>query len=170
MLAHIVGSGSPWPLWITAALLFGGAVASMFAPRRWHRFWVAVALVGGGATILVYVLVPGAPAAPPGLSLHIGAPVAGATVTSPVVLRICDGATRLPGAGWLLDDYYHRVVLLGVPPFRDLLGPPGEMFRFFRGDPARTGRAMDLVISPCCTDPLRKAESLRALNVVTDGH
>jgi hypothetical protein len=45
------------------------------------------------------------------------------------------------GAGWLMDDYYHRVVLLGVPPFRDLLGPSGEMFRFFRGDPARTGRA-----------------------------
>ena len=42
------------------------------------------------------------------------------------------------GAGWLMDDYYHRVVLLGVPPFRDLLGPPGEMFHFFRGDPART--------------------------------
>jgi hypothetical protein len=28
MLAHILGSGSPWPLWITAGLLFGGAVAA----------------------------------------------------------------------------------------------------------------------------------------------
>ena len=103
MLAHILGSGSPWPLWITAGVLLGGAVAAMFAPPRWHRLCVALAVVGGIATILVYVLVPGAPAAPPGLSLHIAAPVAGATVTSPVVLRVCDGATSVPGAGRLMD-------------------------------------------------------------------
>src|SRR5215216_3212730 len=41
------------------------------------------------------------------------------------------------GAGWFLDDYYHRTVLLGRSRFRHLLGPPSEMFRFFRGDPAR---------------------------------
>jgi hypothetical protein len=103
MLAHIVGSGSPWPLWITAALLFGGAVASLFAPPRWHRFFVAVTVVGGVSTIVVYVLVPGAPGAPPGLSLHIAAPVAGATVTSPMVLRVCDGTMSVPGGGRLLD-------------------------------------------------------------------
>jgi cytochrome c biogenesis protein CcdA len=39
------------------------------------------------------------------------------------------------GAGWIIDDYYHRTVMLGVSPFRELLGPPAEMFRFFRGDP-----------------------------------
>jgi hypothetical protein len=103
MLAHIVGNGSPWPLWITAGLLFGGAVASMFAPPRWHRACVALAVMGGVATVLVYVLVPSAPAAPSGLSVRIAAPVAGATVSSPVVLRVCDGAARLPGAGRLLS-------------------------------------------------------------------
>jgi hypothetical protein len=71
------------------------------------------------------------------------------------------------GAGWVLDDYYHRVVLLGVPPFRDLLGPPGEIFLFFRGAPARTGRAMDLGILPWWTDPLIKAEFLWAVTVAT---
>jgi hypothetical protein len=103
MLAHIVGSGSPWQLWITAGVMFGGAVAAMFARQRWHRACVTLAVVGGIATILVYVLIPGAPAAPAGLSVHIAAPVAGATVTSPVLLRVCDGATSVPGAGRLLD-------------------------------------------------------------------
>ena len=38
-------------------------------------------------------------------------------------------------AGLILDDFYHRAVLRPGLPYRDLLGPPAEMFRFFRGDP-----------------------------------
>src|SRR5262245_40781499 len=45
-------------------------------------------------------------------------------------------------AGWILDDYFHRTVLLGHSQYRELLGSPSEMFRFFRGDPVRTGRLM----------------------------
>jgi hypothetical protein len=29
-LAHIVGDGPLWPLWLTGTLLFGGAVAAMW--------------------------------------------------------------------------------------------------------------------------------------------
>lgn len=48
------------------------------------------------------------------------------------------------GVGWMIDDYWHRAVLRERPGYRELLGGPSEMFRFFRGDPDRTGRIMDL--------------------------
>ena len=67
----------------------------------------------------------------------------------------------------MLDDYYHRAVLLEIPRFRELLGPPAEMFRFFRGDPVRMGRLMDLGLFPWWTDPNIKAEFLQALTVLT---
>src|SRR5258708_22334330 len=47
-------------------------------------------------------------------------------------------------AAWMIDDYFHRSILLERSRFRDLLGSPPEMFRFFRGDPERTGRLIDL--------------------------
>jgi hypothetical protein len=71
------------------------------------------------------------------------------------------------GAGWILDDYYHRSVLLERSRLRDLLGPPSEMFRFFRGDPDRTGRLIDVGLFPWWTDPSLKAEFLQALTVLT---
>jgi len=64
-------------------------------------------------------------------------------------------------AGWILDDYYHRAVMLRDSPFRDLLGPPAEMFRFFRGDPVRTGRIVDMGAFPWWTD--LTAVSLRSV-------
>jgi hypothetical protein len=70
-------------------------------------------------------------------------------------------------AGWILDDYYHRVVLLARSPYRDLLGPPAEMFRFFRGDPVRTGLGVDMGAFPWWTDLTLKAEFLQAITVLT---
>lgn len=93
-----------WPLWLTGALLFGGAVGAMFVRRpTLHRACVTSAIVGLAATIAVYVLLPAVPTAPPGLSLSIAAPHDGTTVTSPVVVRACAGANRVPGAGRLLS-------------------------------------------------------------------
>jgi hypothetical protein len=54
-----------------------------------------------------------------------------------------------------------------VPRFRELLGTPADMFRFFRGDPVRMGRLMDLGLFPWWTDPDIKAEFLQALTVLT---
>ncbi len=71
------------------------------------------------------------------------------------------------GTGLILDDFYHREVLRGESAYRDLLGPPEEMFRFFRGDPARTGRIMDIGAFPWWTDPTLKAEFLQAITVLT---
>jgi hypothetical protein len=70
-------------------------------------------------------------------------------------------------AGLMLDDYYHRTVLLGTSRLRPLLGPPSDMFRFFRGDPNRTGELMDIGLFPWWTDPSLKAEFLHALTVLT---
>jgi hypothetical protein len=71
------------------------------------------------------------------------------------------------GNGWILDDYWHRAVLLERPGFRELLGAPSEMFRFLRGDPERTGRLIDLGLLPWYTDPGVKAEMLQPLTVLT---
>ncbi|HLJ97388.1 MAG TPA: hypothetical protein VKU02_29790 [Gemmataceae bacterium] len=71
------------------------------------------------------------------------------------------------GAGWILDDYYHRTVLLGTPQFQDLFGPPAEMFRFFRGDAERTARVMDLGFFPWWTYPGLKAEFCQVVTVWT---
>jgi hypothetical protein len=71
------------------------------------------------------------------------------------------------GVGFILDDYYHRTVLLGRSRFRELLGNPPEMFRFFRGDPERTGRLIDLGLLPWWTYPGVKAEFLHAITVLT---
>jgi hypothetical protein len=103
MVAHLLGGGPVWPLWVTGTLLFGGAVASMAVPQRLRRACLAVSGVGLVATIVVYLLLPAAPPAPRGLSLSIAAPPAGATVTSPVVVRVCAGANSVPGAGRLLS-------------------------------------------------------------------
>jgi hypothetical protein len=70
-------------------------------------------------------------------------------------------------AGWMIDDYFHRAILLERSRFRDLLGTPPEMFRFFRGDPERTGRLMDLGLNPWWTYPSLKGEFLQALTVLT---
>ena len=87
----------------------------------------------------------------------------------PAVAAILAVVLALPAlsVGWLLDDYYHRAVLLEIPRFRELLGPPAEMFRFFRGDPVRMGRLIDLGLFPWWTDPNIKAEFLQALTVLT---
>ncbi len=71
------------------------------------------------------------------------------------------------GTGLILDDFYHREVLQPYSAYRDLLGPPSEMFRFFRGDPVRTGRIMDIGAFPWWTDPTLKAEFLQAVPTLT---
>jgi hypothetical protein len=87
----------------------------------------------------------------------------------PGVAALLATALTLPalGVGWVLDDYYHRAVLLDAPPFREMFGPPNEMFRFFRGDPERTGRMMDFGLFPWWTYKGLKAEFLQALTVLT---
>lgn len=69
--------------------------------------------------------------------------------------------------GWILDDYYHRSVLLAKTPLGKLLGPPSSMFRFFRGDGDRARRLIDMGLFPWWMDPKIKAEFLQALTVLT---
>src|SRR4051794_34071427 len=70
-------------------------------------------------------------------------------------------------ARWTFDDFYHREVLLGTSRFRDLFGSPDEMFWFFRGDPERTGRGMDIGLPPWWTYPGIKLKYLHVLSVMT---
>jgi hypothetical protein len=87
----------------------------------------------------------------------------------PLIVALSSVVLALPAlwAGWILDDYLHRSIMREDSRFRDLIGPPAEMFRFFRGDPVRTGEAMDVGIYPWWTDPTLKAEFLQAMTVLT---
>jgi hypothetical protein len=102
-------------------------------------------------------------------SLPARATALGRSRIFPLMVALSAVVLALPalGAGWFLDDFLHRTILLEDARFRDQLGPPAEMFRFFRGDPVRTGRAMDIGIYPWWTDPTLKAEFLQALTVLT---
>lgn len=71
-LAHIVGGGPVWPLWVTGTLLFGGAVAVVSVARgehtlrvelvnSAHRQYAPPVLTDETVTVAGY----GAPAAPP---------------------------------------------------------------------------------------------------------
>lgn len=71
------------------------------------------------------------------------------------------------GVGWMIDDYYHRVILLEKSRLCGLLGSPAEMFRFFTGDPERTRGLMDVGAFPWWTDPEIKGEFLQAIPTLT---
>ncbi len=101
-LAHIVGGGPVWPLWITGTLLFGGAVGTLASATTARRVCFAITGVGLVATVAVYVLLPSAPSAPPGLAVRIDSPSASAAVTSPVLVTVC-GTSAIPGPGRLLS-------------------------------------------------------------------
>ena len=103
MVAHIVGGGAAWPLWVTGTLMFGGGLGAMAVPGHRRRVCLAIAGVGLAATVAVYVALPAAPAAPAGLSLRLAAPADGATVTSPLVVRVCASGSTVTGNGRLLS-------------------------------------------------------------------
>lgn len=105
---------------------------------------------------------------PLGRLRHVAARLAAARWW-PLYVAVVTVVMTLPslGNGWILDDYYHRTVLLGRSRFREAIGPPAEMFRFFRGDPNRTWPLIDLGLLPWWTDPTLKAEFLQALTVLT---
>ncbi len=69
--------------------------------------------------------------------------------------------------GLIMDDYYHRAVLDPQSPYRELLGPPAAMFRFFHGTPERTQKLVDLGVFPWWTDLYIKAEFLQAIPTLT---
>jgi hypothetical protein len=103
MMAHIIGGAAVWPLWITGALLFGGGVGATAVSGRRRRACLSVAGVGLAATVAVYAVLPAAPGAPAGVSLRIAAPADGATVTSPLAVRVCAPGSAVPGTGRLLS-------------------------------------------------------------------
>jgi hypothetical protein len=105
VIAHVVGGGPVWTLWITGTLLFGGTVAAMAAPQRLRRLCLGVAGVGLVATVIAYAASPSAPVAPAGVSLAIASPSAGATVGSPVFpgLTLGGSGSNMPSGdtpGW----------------------------------------------------------------------
>ncbi|HEX4580156.1 MAG TPA: hypothetical protein VH498_09170 [Candidatus Dormibacteraeota bacterium] len=103
MLAHILGGGPVWPLWITGTVLFGGGVAAMAVSGRLRRACLAASGVGLVATVAVYAAIPATPPAPAGVSLRIVSPPAGAVVTSPLAVRVCATGSAVPGSGRLLS-------------------------------------------------------------------
>jgi hypothetical protein len=69
--------------------------------------------------------------------------------------------------GLVVDDYFHRAVLLGSRIFGDFLDSPMDIFCFLDGDPERTSRMVDLGFLPWWTCAGIKASFWRPLTVFT---
>ncbi len=87
----------------------------------------------------------------------------------PGVLAILAIALALPSlwVGWVADDHFHRLRLVGAPEFADLSGSPMELFTFGDGDPEHTYRLMDVGFWPWWTLPEIRAAFFRPITVVT---
>ncbi|MGB2986365.1 MAG: hypothetical protein WBE26_10825 [Phycisphaerae bacterium] len=87
----------------------------------------------------------------------------------PVVLAILAILMALPSlwVGWVMDDHFHRMTMLGSSRFPEAFGSPMDLFRFFNGDPERTGRVMDIGLLPWWTFKEVKAGFWRPLTVLT---
>ncbi len=70
-------------------------------------------------------------------------------------------------AGWVADDYYHRVKLVDHSRFHEVIAPSLDIFNFFDGDPARTHKMMDLGITPWWTYPELHGAFWRPLSALT---
>ncbi|MDH4238682.1 MAG: hypothetical protein OEW48_03880, partial [Phycisphaerae bacterium] len=66
-------------------------------------------------------------------------------------------------AGWLVDDYHHKLLMSGYEGVVKFLGSPLDMFNFLDGDPERAARGIDYGILPWWTYDKVKGAFLRPL-------
>ncbi len=69
--------------------------------------------------------------------------------------------------GFILDDYFHRAIMLGSDVMGDTIGGPQEMFRFLRGDPAKNHEMMEIGFLPWWAYLGIKGEFFQFLTVQT---
>ncbi|MFH1747016.1 MAG: hypothetical protein ABIG44_08220 [Planctomycetota bacterium] len=86
----------------------------------------------------------------------------------PLILAALAVMLVLPSltVGWVIDDHFHRITLLGSDAFEDILPPPLDLFRFL-DNPQRTMRAVDIGFLPWWTYPDIKAAFWRPLTSLT---
>jgi hypothetical protein len=130
--AHVLSGGVAW--WLDALLYVAAAagVALAVATRvpRTRKLGVALAAAGVGLTLLLGAVVPGSPRSP-GYVLRL-LPAGGATVTSPVLLRLCAWypsglAAAVPGGGEVLSVSVDGVErLTATAPTAAVDVPPGR--------------------------------------------
>lgn len=70
-------------------------------------------------------------------------------------------------AGWVADDYYHRVKLVDHSRFHEVIPPSLDIFNFFDGNAMRTHKMMDLGITPWWTNPELHGAFWRPLSALT---
>jgi hypothetical protein len=87
----------------------------------------------------------------------------------PIIAALLGMLLTLPAlrAGWAMDDYYHRFVILGPGNARDFCRSPMEIFTFLDGNPDRTLRMMDVGLVPWWTYVGCKQMFWRPLAVLT---
>jgi len=87
----------------------------------------------------------------------------------PIVAALVAVALGLPslGAGWLMDDYFQRATILGLPVLNEFFTSPMDMFRFLDGDADRTTRLMDFGVLPWWTYTGIRAQFWRPVTVLT---
>jgi len=87
----------------------------------------------------------------------------------PVVLAILAVGLTLPSmlAGWVADDYHHRLRMVGSPAFEELSHSPMDLFAFADGDPEHNRKLMDIGFWPWWTLPDLLAAFMRPVTAVT---
>ncbi len=87
----------------------------------------------------------------------------------PVAIAMLAIVLSLPslGVGWIADDYYHRMVMLGSRTFHDLIPSPLDMFRFVDGNPERTHQLMDIGWLPWWTVKEIRGSFCRPVTAIT---
>lgn len=87
----------------------------------------------------------------------------------PIILAILAVLLTLPAlkVGWLVDDYYIRLIMQGSSRFEDIFSDPTGIFNVFDGDVERTHRMMDYGLAPWWTYEKIKANFYRPVSVLT---
>jgi hypothetical protein len=87
----------------------------------------------------------------------------------PILAAALSMVLTLPslGSGWMVDDHFHRVVMLGSEQFSEDLPGPLDMFRFLTGDRETNLRRMDEGILPWWTDPTIHGAFWRPVTAIT---
>lgn len=69
--------------------------------------------------------------------------------------------------GWVIDDHFHRQVLMGSERLTGIVDSRLDLFRFFDGTPERTQRMLDLGVIPWWTVPTLRGAFWRPVAALT---
>lgn len=87
----------------------------------------------------------------------------------PLALAVLAGVLALPSlwVGWVADDHFHRLRLVGTDAWPELAKAPMDLFVFASGDPNENRRYIDIGLWPWWTLPELRGAFFRPITVFT---